>query len=144
VAREAFEEALRLGDGVADALEQALALASYGRFLRRRGERRAAQERLQASRERFVSMGATPFVERCDEELAAAGLTPEPSERSPTEGLTPQEQIVARLACRGLTNNEMAHQLVLSVKTVGYHLTNVYTKLDVHSRAQLVAKMSRG
>ncbi len=144
VAREAFEEALRLGDGVADALEQALALASYGRFLRRRGERRAAQERLQAARERFVSMGATPFVERCDEELAAAGLTPEPSERSPTEGLTPQEQIVARLACRGLTNNEMAHQLVLSVKTVGYHLTNVYTKLDVHSRTQLVAKMSRG
>jgi DNA-binding NarL/FixJ family response regulator len=38
----------------------------------------------------------------------------------------------------------MAHQLVLSVKTVGYHLTNVYTKLDVHSRTQLVAKMSRG
>lgn len=144
VARGAFEEALRLGDGVADAIEQGLALASFGRFLRRRGERRAAQDRLQTARERFVSMGATPFVDRCDEELAAAGLTPEPSERSPMEGLTPQEQIVARLACRGLTNNEMAHQLVLSVKTVGYHLTNVYAKLDVHSRAQLVAKMSRG
>ena len=141
-AREAFEEALRLGDGVADALEQGLALASYGRFLRRRGERRAAQERLQAARDRFVSMGAAPFVDLCDEELAAAGLTPEPSERSPTEVLTAQEQIVATLACRGLTNKEMAHQLVLSVKTVGYHLTNVYTKLDVHSRTQLVAKLT--
>ena len=36
----------------------------------------------------------------------------------------------------------MAHHLVLSVKTVGYHLTNVYAKLDVHSRAQLVARLS--
>ena len=65
-----------------------------------------------------------------------------PSERSPAEVLTAQEQIVATLACRGLTNKEMAHQLVLSVKTVGYHLTNVYTKLDVHSRTQLVAKLT--
>ena len=53
--------------------------------------------------------------------------------------LTPQERMVAVLACRGLTNADIARELVLSAKTVGYHLGNVYTKLDVHSRAQLVA-----
>ena len=41
--------------------------------------------------------------------------------------------------CQGLTNQEVAQQLVLSVKTVGYHLGNVYAKLDVHSRTQLAA-----
>ena len=57
-----------------------------------------------------------------------------------TEALTPQEQAVTRLVCEGLTNLEVAAQLVLSVKTVGYHLGNAYAKLGVHSRAQLVAK----
>ena len=47
--------------------------------------------------------------------------------------------MVAVLACRGLTNADIAREMVLSAKTVGYHLGNVYTKLDVHSRAQLVA-----
>jgi DNA-binding CsgD family transcriptional regulator len=38
----------------------------------------------------------------------------------------------------GRSNREVADELVLSVKTVGYHLGNVYHKLGVHSRTQLV------
>ena len=45
---------------------------------------------------------------------------------------------MARLVCTGRSNREVADELVLSVKTVGYHLSNVYTKLDIHSRAQLI------
>ena len=51
--------------------------------------------------------------------------------------LTPQERTIATLVCQGLTNQEVAQRLVLSAKTVGYHLGNVYTKLGVHSRTQL-------
>lgn len=46
-----------------------------------------------------------------------------------------------RMACQGLANREIAHELVLSVKTIGYHLGNAYAKLGVHSRAQLVTRL---
>ena len=143
-AREAFEEALTLGEGYADPLERATAHASYGRFLRRRGERRGAVDQLRIARESFLSLGAVPFVERCDEELAATGVAM-PSQRRPaTSILTPQELAVARLVCSGYTNKQAATELVLSVKTIGYHLGNVYTKLGVHSRTQLQANLGMG
>ena len=128
--------------GAAAALDVALTQASYARFLRRRGEKRAAVDRLQAARDLCVSLGAAPFVERCNAELSACGVERLPE--NPTRPtLTPQEQIVTRLVCQGLTNQQVARHLVLSVKTVGYHLSNVYTKLDVHSRTQLVAVLGR-
>lgn len=139
-ARSAFEESLALGQDASSALDAALTDLAYGRFLRRRGERRAAVSRLHGARERFSALGATPYVERCDAELSACGAPPEP-DRPALPALTPQEQIVAGLVCQGLTNQQVAHRLVLSTKTVGYHLTNVYLKLDVHSRAQLVARL---
>ena len=136
-AREAFEEALAVGEGSADALEQAVVRTAFGRFLRRRGERRKATVQLQDAREHFLALGAAPFVQRCDEELGACGVQPAAAVEPATAALTPQEQIVARLVCQGLTNQDVAHQLVLSVKTIDYHLGNVYAKLSVHSRTQL-------
>ena len=53
--------------------------------------------------------------------------------------LTPQETAVARLVVSGLTNREVATQLMLSTKTVEFHLSNVYLKLSVHSRSELRA-----
>jgi len=137
-AREAFETALALGDGASDALESAVAHAAYGRFLRRRGERRAAAVQLQRAYDTFVWLGAVPFAERSESELFATGLSPRQSADIATATLTPQEQVVARLVCTGRSHREVADELVLSVKTVSYHLGNVYTKLDIHSRAQLI------
>ena len=136
-ARAAFDESL--SSEHAAALDRALTQAAYGRFLRRRGERRAAVVRLETAHRELLALGAAPFVRRCEDELAACGVSP--AERGPAVAvaLTPQERTVAGLACRGLTNADIARELVLSAKTVGYHLGNVYTKLDVHSRAQLVA-----
>jgi ATP/maltotriose-dependent transcriptional regulator MalT len=142
LARETFEEALQLGDCYADALERATAHASYGRFLRRRGERRSAVEQLVAARESFLTLGALPFLKRCDDELAATGLAKPAQPQRVGASLTPQEFAVARLVCGGRSNQEVATELVLSVKTVGYHLGNVYTKLGVHSRTQLMATLT--
>ncbi|QGN58889.1 LuxR C-terminal-related transcriptional regulator [Nostocoides sp. HKS02] len=137
-ARVAFEAALEM-QGCADALEAGLVHLSFGRFRRRRGERRAATEQLTLGREVFERLGAVPWVERCDAELALAGMQTAKATASPLTALTPKEQLVAELVCRGRTNREVAEDLVLSVKTVGYHLGNVYTKLGVHSRTQLAA-----
>jgi DNA-binding NarL/FixJ family response regulator len=57
--------------------------------------------------------------------------------------LTAQEEAVARLVCLGKSNREVAAELVISVKTVGYHLGNTYSKLGVSSRTQLVALLGR-
>lgn len=54
-------------------------------------------------------------MERCDEELSAAGL--QPLKQDPL-ALTSREQDVATLVARGLTNNETAAQLFLTPKTI--------------------------
>jgi DNA-binding CsgD family transcriptional regulator len=140
-ARAAFLNALGLGAGQGDALEAAVAHAAYGRFLRRRGERRNAVSHLHRAEEMFRRLGAAPFLRRCEAELTASGqrTTPKAGVVGPTS-LTPQELAVARLVCAGRRNQQIADELVLSVKTVTYHLGHVYTKLGVRSRTELVAQ----
>jgi DNA-binding CsgD family transcriptional regulator len=53
------------------------------------------------------------------------------------EALTPMERKVALLVADGHTNRSAAEELVLSASTVGTHLRNVFSKLDVNSRVQL-------
>jgi ATP/maltotriose-dependent transcriptional regulator MalT len=139
-ARACFTQATAAADDHVDALEQAQALEAYGRFLRRRGERRAAIGQLQDARARYQALRAAPFVRRCDTELAACGVQ-DPAASTALDPLTPQERAVATLICDGMTNRQAAEALVLSVKTIGYHLANVYTKLGVHSRSQLIGAM---
>jgi ATP/maltotriose-dependent transcriptional regulator MalT len=139
VARAAFEAAITLGTGSAAALDQALTHASYGKFLRRVGELRAAREQLRDAQRSFADLGAQPFLDRCESEIAASGITVDPQIRPTVAGLTQQEQAVTRLVCAGKSNREVAAELVISVKTVGYHLGNAYTKLGVNSRTQLAA-----
>jgi DNA-binding CsgD family transcriptional regulator/pimeloyl-ACP methyl ester carboxylesterase len=50
--------------------------------------------------------------------------------------LTPRETEVLGLIARGLTSKEISQQLSLSVRTVGRHITNIYGKLGVRTRAE--------
>jgi DNA-binding NarL/FixJ family response regulator len=59
------------------------------------------------------------------------------SSPSPVNRLTPQELQVARLAADGLSNRDIAAQLFLSPRTVGYHLYKAYPKLGITTRTQL-------
>ncbi len=58
--------------------------------------------------------------------------------RSGTNGLTPRELQILKLLGNGLTNEEMAGELGLSVNTVQTHRAHVMSKLGLHNRAQLV------
>jgi DNA-binding NarL/FixJ family response regulator len=117
---------------------------NHGRFLRRRRQRRAAVEVLANARERLTALGARPALAACERELHASGLVPKrPAERGLSR-LTPQELTVARLVVDGMTNREIAAELMVSTKTVEVHLTSVYSKLEVRSRAELRARARRG
>jgi predicted ATPase/DNA-binding CsgD family transcriptional regulator len=57
--------------------------------------------------------------------------------------LTTREQEVLRLVAEGLSNRLIAQQLFLSPRTVEHHLTSIFTKLGVETRAQAVAVATR-
>ena len=61
-----------------------------------------------------------------------------PSHTAP-DGLTPREREVLTLAAQGLTNRQIADVLVIAEGTARIHVEHILTKLNVHSRAQLVA-----
>jgi ATP/maltotriose-dependent transcriptional regulator MalT len=142
-AHEAFSIALDHAATVDVPFDRARIQFAYGAFMRRAGKRRVAGEHLQAARALFARLSAHPYLEQCDRELSACGqaITIRPT-RSPAE-LTPQEVAVARLAAHGLTNRQIARELVLSSKTVDYHLGHVYAKLQVTSRVQLAARFPK-
>ena len=54
------------------------------------------------------------------------------------KGLSHREAEVAELVTKGLSNKEVASQLFVTEKTVKFHLTNIYKKMAVKSRAQLI------
>jgi DNA-binding CsgD family transcriptional regulator len=142
---ERAEVALRSSVDQLSSVERRFLLArnalALGEFLRRRGQRRAAAESLSMARDGFAHLGAAPYLERVEPELRACGLTPARRTTRQRADLTPQEVAVANLVAQGMSNREAATRLVVSVKTIEYHLGNAYTKLGVRSRSQLTRLM---
>lgn len=134
--RESFESALGQISDLPLPLLRATLHFQYGQALRRVGKRRDAEGELYRARRGFAAMGATGDVDRCDRELKAGSRT---RDADSLTDLTPQEQAVVDLVVQGMTNREVAATLFISVKTVQYHLTRVYSRLGVRSRAELAA-----
>jgi DNA-binding CsgD family transcriptional regulator len=110
----------------------------YGEWLRREGRRVDARDELRAAHELFSSMGADGFAERAGHELLATGETVRRRTDETRSLLTPQEAQIARLARDGLSNPEIGAQLLISPRTVQYHLRKVFQKLEITSRNQLM------
>jgi DNA-binding CsgD family transcriptional regulator len=87
---------------------------------------------LDAARTVFDQLGAAPDLARIDAltQRAASGHS---------KRLTPRELQVLRLVVTGKTNKAIATELFLSVKTVDRHVSNIFTKLNVSSRAAATA-----
>ncbi|HEX5852311.1 MAG TPA: AAA family ATPase [Solirubrobacteraceae bacterium] len=137
-----FEEALRLHERTPDAFEAARTHLAYGARLRRARKRVRAREQLRTAVAIFERLGARPWVEQADAELAATGETARRRDVSTLDELTPQELRIARLLADGKTTREAAAAIFVSPKTVEYHLRHVYAKLGIHSREELAVAMS--
>ena len=96
------------------------------------GDDDAAALELDAARRVFVQLGAAPDVSRVDT------LTRRQTDTL-AHGLTARELQVLRLLATGKTNRAIAADLVLAEKTVDRHVTNIFTKLAVSSRAAATA-----
>jgi DNA-binding NarL/FixJ family response regulator len=71
--------------------------------------------------------------------LEGPGVEAEPSALVTTNPLTRREHEVAHLLRRGLTNRQIASELVIAEGTVGIHVDHILAKLGFHSRAQVAA-----
>ena len=127
-----LEEAVARHERVPVPFDRARTLLALGVVLRRARRRRDAREALERACEEFERLGAARWLDRGRAELARLGG------RAPSDGgLTPSEHRIAALVAEGRTNREVAAELVLSEKTVESHLSRVYRKLGVRSRAEL-------
>src|SRR5690242_19214730 len=81
------------------------------------------------------------LADRARQELHAAGARPRRAALTGTDSLTPAEHKVAVLAARGHSNPQIAQQLYVTRRTVETHLTHIFQKLDIATRADLTTQL---
>jgi DNA-binding CsgD family transcriptional regulator len=135
---EHFDQALRWHAKGTPPFDRARTHLAYGARLRRSRDRAGARVQLQSALELFERLGAAPWAQRTRAELVSSGGSAPAHSDIIELQLTPQELQVALAIQRGLTNAATAAALFLSVKTVEYHLSNIYRKLGIRSRTQLI------
>jgi DNA-binding CsgD family transcriptional regulator len=164
-ARRAYQVALASLDGLCAPHEEALTRLDYGRFLRHQSQRRAALRELYAARAAFARLGAVPFLARCDAELGhevptvptVPSVPAEPAATSAVNAqlsapavhvvpawpapLTARQLAVARAVAEGKSNRQVARELYITVKTVEYHVSQIFAKLGIDARAGIAAAL---
>jgi len=133
-AEQHYLAALKLDD---ESFDRARTQLLYGAWLRRSRRKSDARTQLRAAAGYLDRIGAAPWAAQAHAELRATGVTSARPGRMSIPRLTPQELQVTRLAAQGLSNRDIAAQLFLSPRTVGYHLYKAYPKLGITSRGQL-------
>jgi DNA-binding CsgD family transcriptional regulator len=132
-----LDEAVSHHDQVDMPFSRGRTLLVYGQVLRRRGERRAARDALEGALATFDRLGSPLWAE-----TARAELSRIPIKRRSGDGLTATEARIADLVSQGKTNEEVAHALFISTKTVEANLTRIYRKLGIRSRVALAARLA--
>jgi DNA-binding CsgD family transcriptional regulator/DNA polymerase III delta prime subunit len=131
-----ISEALALAGACRAPYERALTLLSSAELAIAHGDPAAAAASLDAVRVLCEPLDARPALERVAalEPLLAHG------EQRPAypKGITAREAQVLRLVAAGLTNAQVAERLFISARTVNGHLTAIYTKLNIPSRAAAI------
>ncbi|MGH3646906.1 MAG: LuxR C-terminal-related transcriptional regulator [Micromonosporaceae bacterium] len=102
-----------------------------GDAIQRAGDEATARMEFEAARTAFQQLGATADAARAHAVLAG--------DAAPPGRLTEREVEVLRLVARGRSNRQIATELFISEHTVARHLSNIFRKIDVTSRAAATA-----
>jgi len=135
---ESLEAAMSHHDHLAMPFERARTQLELGALRRRLRQKNAAAADIGSALKEFERLNTPLWAARARRELARVTV------QSSGAGLTTTERRVAELVADGLSNRAVASALLISPKTVGAHLANIYRKLDVHSRTELARWMSNG
>jgi ATP/maltotriose-dependent transcriptional regulator MalT len=130
-ARIALQDALAQWQHLEIPYEAATAGTLLGQALRECGDDEAAAVEFATAAARFEQIGA-----RIAQDAPLLASTPT---RTLPAGLTGREVEVLQLVAAGLANQDIAAALFLSVKTISRHLSNIFTKIGVTSRAAATA-----
>jgi DNA-binding CsgD family transcriptional regulator len=134
--------------GHADQWARASAAEDLGALLAVAGSRGEAIARLGQAAEGYEATGAPRDAARARQRLRKLGVRRRhwAVEAKPVCGwssLTGTELAVSELAAQGLTNQQVADQMFISVHTVAFHLRHVFRKLDISSRVELARLAAR-
>ena len=147
-AQSAYATAIAAFEEAGDPFEAARTRLLLGELLRRERSVQAARRELRLAADAFEQMGARAWAGSTLGELRATRARI-PAPDAPTSAsdllstLTPQERRVAEAVAGGASDRQVAAELFLSPRTVAYHLSAVYRKLGISSRAALAARLAQ-
>ena len=151
-AEEAVARALASAEAAEEAgalLEAARSRILAGRALAAADERSRAIAELQSAHEQLLACGALRYCDEAARELRKLGRVVRRAggdgvgDDSPLAGLTRRELEVIEFVAAGKTNREIASELFLSVRTVDRHVSRIFEKLGVNSRAAAASRFER-
>jgi DNA-binding CsgD family transcriptional regulator len=135
-----LDAALALADACAAPFERALCLLALAELRRATRDRQGIEPLVDEARRICEPLGARSAIARAAALLPAR--VPTPSGGYP-DGLSPREAEVLGLIATGISNQEIADALVLSVRTVERHINSLYRKIDARGRADATAYAAR-
>lgn len=129
-------------------VEAALTCEETADIAMRRHDSALAREMLGRAAEIFTDLDATRCLARIDKRYRRLGVRrgARGPRRRPQWGwasLTPTERTIADLVAEGLTNPQIAERLYISRRTVQTHVSHIFAKVGISSRAQLAAGVAR-
>ncbi len=127
----ALDRALAAHERCPVPFERARTLLVRGQVARRLKQKREARAALEEALAIFRRLGADPWADRAEAELARVAVRRAPRDLSATE------LRIAQLAAAGLTNRVIAAEVFVTQKAVEANLARAYRKLGIRSRAQL-------
>jgi LuxR family maltose regulon positive regulatory protein len=140
-ARQLAHKGIQLGERWVNADSQVGCLLTLAQIHHLEGDVAAAQSALEKAKQLAATHTLTPDAPESIARIEAL-LQTKPSNaaaQSPLiDPLSERELEVLRLFAEGLTNQEIADRLFISLGTVKAHSSNIYRKLDVRNRAQAI------